>query len=164
MSIRSVKTMTILAVLIALNLALSYVVKIPVPATGGFVNLVEAGIFLAAWTYGREAGLIVGGMSGALLDLLAGYPQWLLFSLVIHGLEGYLAGLFGARASQKQLMALTVIASLVMITGYVFASAWLYHSMAAGYASIIGNTCQCFFGAVIALAVWPLLKRHVIKV
>ena len=89
------KHLAILAVIIAFNVALSYIVKIPVPATNGFVNLVEAGIFIAALLGGARSGMIVGGLSGLLLDLLAGYPQWMIFSLVIHGLEGYVVGYFG---------------------------------------------------------------------
>lgn len=89
------KQMTMLAVMIALNVSLSYIVRIPVPATNGFVNLVETGIFLTAMLGGPRSGLIVGGLSGLLLDLLAGYPQWMIFSLVIHGMEGLVVGYFG---------------------------------------------------------------------
>lgn len=158
MSTWSSKKITILAVMIALNVALSYVVHIPIPATSGFVNLVEAGIFLAALTMGPGAGFLVGAFSGGLLDLFAGYPQWLLFSFVIHGLEGYLAGLAFRRSAGIQALFL-ILASIIMLVGYVFAGAFLYN-WAAGIASIFGNLGQCIFGAVVALAILPVLKTR----
>ncbi|MDD9138039.1 ECF transporter S component [Fructobacillus sp. CRL 2054] len=155
----SSKKITILAAIIALNVALSYVVHIPVPATSGFVNLVEAGIFVAALTMGSGAGFLVGAFSGGLLDLFAGYPQWLIFSFVIHGLEGYIAGMAIAKSTWAQAIAL-IVASIVMIIGYVFAGAILYN-WAAGWASIVGNLGQCVFGAVIALIILPFLKGRI---
>ncbi|HAQ1082546.1 TPA: ECF transporter S component, partial [Enterococcus faecium] len=42
------KQLTIYAMLIALTVALSLTILIPVPATNGFVTLCEAGIYTAA--------------------------------------------------------------------------------------------------------------------
>lgn len=153
------KTITTLAVITALNLALSYVVRIPTP--GGYVNLVEAGIFLVALLGSARSGMIVGGLSGLLLDLLAGYAAWAPFSLIIHGLEGYLAGLIGAKKSVMSQTIAVLVASLVMVVGYFFATAFLSHSWATGFASIIGNIAQCAFGLVIALVVRPALSKRV---
>ncbi|WP_367367030.1 ECF transporter S component [Leuconostoc pseudomesenteroides] len=148
----------ILAVIIAFNIALSYVVKIPVPATNGFVNLVEAGIFIAALLGGARSGLIVGGMSGLLLDLLAGYPQWMIFSLVIHGAEGLLVGYIGYRKSILPQAIALLIGSLIMVIGYVLAGAILYN-WPAGVASIVGNIVQAVMGLIVALILIPVFKR-----
>ena len=40
-------------------------------------------------------GAVVGGLAGFLIDLLSGYPQWMFFSLVNHGLQGFFAGFKG---------------------------------------------------------------------
>ncbi|MGR8861935.1 ECF transporter S component [Leuconostoc citreum] len=132
--------LAIIAVIIAFNVALSYVVKIPVPATNGFVNLVEAGIFVAAMLGGAKSGMIVGGLSGLLLDLFAGYPQWMFFSLIIHGLEGLVVG------------------SNIMVIGYMLAGTLLYN-WTAGVASIIGNVAQAVMGLIVALILMPIFKR-----
>ena len=158
MNNQRIKQMTTLSLLIAFNIALSYIVKIPVPATNGFVNLVEAGIFLAALGGGARSGLIVGGASGLLLDLLAGYPQWMIFSLVIHGLEGWLVGLIGAKKGYWQQAIALLIGALVMIVGYVLAGAVLYN-WAAGVASIPGNIAQNVMGVIVVLILLPIVKR-----
>ncbi|MGB4823723.1 MAG: ECF transporter S component [Leuconostoc mesenteroides] len=152
------KQITMLSAIIAFNVALSYIVKIPVPATNGFVNLVEAGIFLAAILGGSRSGLIVGGLSGLLLDLLAGYPQWMIFSLVIHGLEGLIAGYFGYKKSIVSQVVGLILGSLIMITGYVLAGALLYN-WPAGFASIVGNIAQAVMGLIVSLILVPVFKR-----
>ncbi|MEX0380779.1 ECF transporter S component [Leuconostoc sp. MS02] len=152
------KQMTILAVMIALNVALSYIVRIPVPATNGFVNLVEAGIFLTAMLGGARNGMIVGGLSGLLLDLLAGYPQWMIFSFLIHGVEGLIVGYFGYQKNLISQVIGLVLGSLIMIIGYLLAGAFLYN-WAAGFASIIGNMAQTVMGVIIALVLIPVFKR-----
>lgn len=152
------KQMTIVAVMIALNVSLSYIVRIPVPATNGFVNLVEAGIFLTAILGGARNGLIVGGLSGLLLDLLAGYPQWMIFSLVIHGMEGLVVGYFGYQKKLPSQIIGLVIGSLIMIVGYLLAGTFLYN-WTAGLASIVGNIAQAVMGLIIALVLIPAFKR-----
>ena len=150
--------LAIIAVIIAFNVALSYVVKIPVPATNGFVNLVEAGIFVAAMLGGAKSGMIVGGLSGLLLDLFAGYSQWMFFSLIIHGLEGLVVGYFGF---QKQLLSQVVglvVGSNIMVIGYMLAGTLLYN-WTAGVASIIGNVAQAVMGLIVALILMPIFKR-----
>ena len=94
------KQLTIYAMLIALTVALSLTILIPVPATNGFVTLCEAGIYTASSLYGPMGGLVVGASSGLLIDLISGYPQWAIFSLVIHGLQGYVAEI--GRASCRE--------------------------------------------------------------
>lgn len=152
------KHLAILAVIIAFNVALSYIVKIPVPATNGFVNLVEAGIFIAALLGGARSGMIVGGLSGLLLDLLAGYPQWMIFSLVIHGLEGYVVGYFGYQKRISSQVVGLILGSVIMVVGYLLAGALLYN-WAAGVASIIGNIAQAVMGLIVALVLMPVFKR-----
>ncbi|MCO0832032.1 ECF transporter S component [Fructobacillus sp. W13] len=154
----SAKIITKLAVLTALNVALSYLVHIPITATSGFINLVEAGILFAALSYGKNAGFIVGAMSGALLDLLAGYPQWIIFSFLIHGLEGYVVG-FAAQGSLKKQIIYSTIGTIIMLIGYTLAGSFLYN-WTAGIASIPTNMIQGIAGAVVAFFLFKATKNY----
>ncbi|CAK8054417.1 ECF transporter S component [Eupransor demetentiae] len=159
MSQTQIRRMAILAVITAANIALSFIVRIPTPATGGYVSTVDAGIFLVALLGGKRSGMIVGGLSGLLLDIIASAPEWMLFSLVIHGLEGYLVGQIGARKPWPQQVLALVVGSLVMIIGYVFAGAILV-SWAAGVGGMLGNLGQVAMGLVVALIMMPILKNR----
>ena len=62
------RTIAILGMLIALNVVISIFFHIPIPMTHGYINLCDAGIFIAALIFGWRGGVIVGGASGLLLD------------------------------------------------------------------------------------------------
>ena len=150
--------LAILAILIALSVVLALFFVIPVPLTKGYVNFLEVGIYIAAMLFGGPAGFIVGAISGGMLDLLLGYPQWLPFSVLIHGLQGYVAGRFTRNGSNSGRMISLISASLLMIVGYFFATWFLYGSV-AGVTSIIGNVFQTGFGMVISLVLIKVLDR-----
>lgn len=97
----SVRRSVVLALLVAVTVVVARVFLIPVPMTHGNVNLCDAGIIIAALMYGKRGGLIVGGLSGFLLDLISGYAQYMVFSLIVHGLEGLIVGWLGYNKDAK---------------------------------------------------------------
>ncbi|OTN77258.1 hypothetical protein A5886_002355 [Enterococcus sp. 8G7_MSG3316] len=148
-----VKQITLIAMLTALTTALSLVFIIPVPQTKGFVTLCETGIYTAALLFGPAAGAFVGGLSGGLIDLLSGYPEWAVFSILIHGLQGWLVG----RLAHRPILGVS-LGSLIMIIGYA-AATFLLFGFGAGIASIPGNLIQTIFGSVVALPLVQALRR-----
>lgn len=161
-----IKQLTLLSMFIALNVALSVVVKVPTPT--GFISLVEVGIFVAAWRFGRTSGMLVGGLTGLLLDLLAGYPQWMIFSLLIHGAEGWLIDV--KNRPFKRVWSL-LIALVVVVGGYWLASGimiWLIGGMnmslvsalVAALAEIPLNITQVLVGWLIAQILIRLLEKQ----
>ncbi|KRO26211.1 ECF transporter S component [Lactiplantibacillus fabifermentans] len=147
-----------LAMLIALTVVIARIFLIPVPMTHGNINLTDAGIMIAALMYGRKGGAIVGGASGFLLDLLSGYGQYMLFSLIVHGLEGYLVGQLGAgKSGCRQALAVT-IGGLVMVGGYFISDSILY-AIPTGLLGIPMNFLQGILGSVVAFAFFRVLNR-----
>lgn len=148
------------AILTALTVAMSILVVIPVPATHGLVTLCEVGIYTSAILFGNPVGVVVGGASGFLIDIISGYPVWCLFSLVIHGLQGFAV----AYMTKKQKMGILnlllplLVGSVIMVVGYYLATSLLF-GWPAGLASIPGNLVQVAFGvAVTILVVGSLVK------
>ncbi|NLB91052.1 MAG: ECF transporter S component, partial [Clostridiales bacterium] len=68
---QKIKKLTLGGALSALVLLFTYIFKIPVPATGGYVHLGDGIIFLAAALLGPYAAFI-GGIGSALADLMGG--------------------------------------------------------------------------------------------
>lgn len=149
-----------MALLIAVNVAVARFLIIPVPMTHGNINLCDAGIFIAALLFGRKSGLMVGGLSGFLLDLISGYPQYMFFSLVIHGLEGFLAGWLNESSRRSSLIAAMGTGVLVMVAGY-FAADTLLYQLQTGLIGIPTNLFQGVVGGLVALPVYYRLRSRV---
>ena len=158
----SLKQLVLLALLTAINVVVSRIFIIPMPLTHGNINLCDAIIYLVALLYGPVAGGIVGGLSGFLLDLLGGYGQFMLFSLIVHGLEGFFVGLvFRYWNLGNQIVKAAVagaIGVLLMVAGYFVTNTVLY-TFAAGFASLFTNTIQGVVGVVIAIVLLPSLQH-----
>ncbi|MGT2801745.1 ECF transporter S component [Streptococcus henryi] len=145
------KELTLLAILTALSVVLAY---IHVPTPTGFLTLLDVGIYFTAFYLGSKAGTIVGGLSGFLIDLLLGYPQYMIHSLIAHGAQGYFAGW----KDKKRIIGLA-LASLAMVGWYVVAALVLGYGLGAALAGIFGNVLQNFFGMGLAYLLFVAFKR-----
>lgn len=152
------ESLPILAMLSALTVVLSLFVIIPIPPTKGFVTLAEAGIYTSALLFGGFPAALVGGVSGGLIDFLSGYPEWAFFSIVIHGLQGLIAGTIAKRGTAKFEFLGLLLGSVVMIIGY-FLAGWLLFGLPAGLFSIIGNSIQNVLGILVTIPVARGLRR-----
>lgn len=154
MAIRKISRYAILSALIT---AISLFVVIPIPGTNGIVTLCDAGIAVTGLLFGPVAGLFVGAISGGMIDLLAGYPQWILFSLIIHGLQGFIFGYFFQQKKALKILGL-ILGAIIMVVGYALATALLY-GLGAGIASIPSNLFQTGFGIIVAMPLTRMLKK-----
>ena len=141
----------LLSILTALSVVLGYIVKIPTQT--GILTLLDAGIFFTAFYFGRREGAVVGGLAGFLIDLISGYPQWMVFSLLFHGLQGYFAGFKG----KWQWLGL-VLATLFMVAGYALASAWM-NGWGAAIPEIIPNLMQNVVGMTLGFLLCHSVKK-----
>src|SRR5512143_1944215 len=82
----------IAAIMIAVTTVFTLLIRVPVPATQGYINFSDVAIYFAAATFGPWVGLVAGGLGAALADLLGGYAQFAPLTLLAHGLQGLLAG------------------------------------------------------------------------
>lgn len=150
------------AMISALSVALSLLVIIPVPATSGFVTLLDVGIYTGAYLLGGPSGFLIGALSGGLIDLLSGYPQWLIFSFLIHGLQGGLSGWLFQKKGKFYFPFAFIAGSSVMIIGYFFAT-WFLYTWPAGIASLPGNFLQNIFGIGVTCLIVPPLKKILLR-
>lgn len=133
------KELTVLALLTALSVVLGRFIMVPTPT--GFLTLLDAGIYFTSFYFGARQGAIVGGLSGFLIDLLAGYPQWMFHSLIAHGAQGYFAGWTG----YKRVLGL-LLASFVMIAWYFLGSLLLGYGLGGSFAGIWEMSCKISLG------------------
>ena len=141
----------LVSILAASSVVLGYFIKIPTPT--GIFTLLDVGVFFTAFYFGSREGAIVGGLAGFLIDLISGYPQWMFFSLLNHGLQGYFAGVKG----KWQWLGL-VLATIIMVAGYAFASAWM-NGWGAAIPEIIPNLLQNIVGMTLGFLLCHSVRK-----
>lgn len=154
------KLVATVGVFAALTTVATVIVQIPVPETKGYINLGDAVVLLSGIVLGPAAGALAGGIGSALADVLSGYAHWAPFTLVIKGVEGFLAGLL-SRTGKKALRTLGVLlAAFEMVLGYFLVETLLY-GVGAALAELPGNVFQAVFGALVALLAGEQLRRRI---
>lgn len=153
------KTITRLAMLIALTTVMTMLIKIPTVGTNGYLNLGDMVVFLGALILGKKGGFIVGGLGSGLADLLGGYSHYAPITFIVKGFEGYIAGLIlETGIGEKMPIIATIIGGMWMALGYYIAEIFMYGAKAA-LASVPGNIGQGLLGAITAVILFAALKK-----
>ncbi len=162
------KYVTINALSIALVCISTMVIQIPIPL--GYMHLGNTCILLTAAMFGPGTGLLAGGIGSAMADLLTGYTQWVLPTLLIKSVMGLVIGLLAWGSEKKLHMASprTLLAGVagvaVMVFGYTAAGAVLNGSFYTGLLQVPGLTLEGVIGLAAFYALgFVLEKAHVIR-
>ena len=152
---------SLIIVMTALTAVSTMLIQIPIPLVGYF-NLGDVMIFVSALTFGPIVGGFAGGIGSAIADMILGYPQFAIPTLIIKGLEGLIAGSI-TNTKQVYLDVLGVIvAGVEIIVGY-FIVEWLF--LGYGYlnalAEIPANIGQIAIGGIIGIPIAILLRRRI---
>ena len=166
-----VRRLTLAALSIALVTLATFVIRIPNPATQGYINLGDGLLFTLALVFGWRIGGLAGGVGSALADALGGYFIWAPWTLVIKGIEGILVGtiaFWGTRGGQDTeggrhpgriaAVAAVLVGGAWMVTGYYLAGSVLFGGIAA-LTEIPGNLVQAGVAVVVALPLSVLLRN-----
>ncbi len=121
-----VAILTLTAVMTALVFVVTQFFWVPISAVPG--QRFDAGdimVFIAAWTFGPVVGSFAGGVGSSISDAYVGGAPYWPFTLVIKGVEGYLAGFFIRRGGRWGLGISWILASTAMVGGYFLTNALL---------------------------------------
>ena len=149
------------------------VIRIPIPATGGYFNLGDTFVMIAALLYGPLVGGFVGLIGPAAADAV-GFPQFILATAVVKGLEGLVVGIIGGKAragAYTKVVIALVLGIIILVAGYYIFEASIYPMLAksipffgvtdakAALAEIVPNLLQGALSAVIAFGIWRVFRR-----
>jgi uncharacterized membrane protein len=162
----------IIAAFATLSFIGTLVIRIPIPATGGYFNLGDTFVMIAALLYGPIIGAVVGFIGPALADAV-GYPQFILATAIVKGLEGALVGWIGGRSTgtsmAKPVIALAV-GIAVLVIGYFVFEAFIYPLLGtaipffkvttfeAAIGELLPNFMQGIISALIAFGIWRVFR------
>lgn len=155
----SVKDLAMIGLLSAFAVISIFVFRVPGPGGNVYFHLGEGVMITSAIFLGKRRGALIGGISGAVADILLGAALWSPFSLVIHGLKGWIIGaLSDAGGGKRDLMAICAGIS-VMIIGYTL-TAGLIYGIAVMPVEFIGDIMQGGLGAVLSFAFTKVLSKR----
>ncbi len=144
----------------------SQVPAIPIPATGGYFNIGETTIYVAALLFGPLVGGVSGGVGASLSDAYLGFGLFAPGTLIIKATEGAVTGFLNHKLKKhiKNTTATATIAviagGLVMVTGY-----FLYELIALSYPPAVAlaevplNIGQMAVGLIIAVPIMHAVQR-----
>lgn len=146
----TVKELTTTALSIALVCVGTIVIQIPIPL--GYMHLGNICILLIAYLFSPTTACLAGGVGSAMADLITGYPQWILPTLIIKSLMGLAAskllhskGQSAAILSIRGLMG-SIVGIVIMIIGYFIAGSIIYGNIYTGAAQIPGLSIEGLCG------------------
>ena len=155
------RTVAVAGVMIALVTVFTLVVRVPIAPTRGYINFSDVGVYFSAFTFGPWIGFLAGGVGTGLADAIGGYPQWTFISLVIHGLQGFLAGWLFRRASRVSVPWMVIawaVGTVVMVGGYYVAEVILY-GVGPAAVEAPGNLIQNVVGGLIGGPLFWAVRR-----
>jgi len=155
---------SLMAVMSALVTVGTMIIRIP-NTMGGYFNVGEVMIFVAALSFNPLIGGVAGGLGSALADILMGYPVFALPTLVIKGLEGVFAGLITNKMSVYRDVLAVVVAGTEMVIGYFLVELFvLQWGLSLSVAEVLPNIAQIAIGGAIGIPVALVLRRRLPEV
>ncbi len=171
MKINSTRKLVLSGLLIALVFLATYFTKIPTPLPGGYFNLGDSVIMLAAVFLGPIGGLIAGSIGSALADLAYGGFLFVPITFVVKGIEGLIVGLLISKMRKtggmkhSRLIIAVVVGAVIMVLGYFLAEAFLLGAfddafgMTAAVAELLPNSVQGILSAILGYILILILSK-----
>lgn len=96
----TLRELTRVSIFSALVFVATMIIRVPIPATGGYFNFGDSVIYVAALLYGPLVGGLAGGIGASIADAI-GYPIFAPGTFIIKLFEGIIAGYIGYKIRPK---------------------------------------------------------------
>ena len=162
------KNMIMTAMMMCMTMLMTFIIRIPIPASGGYIHLGDSMVFLSVLILGWKWGAAAAGIGSALADLLGGFAYYAPITLVVKAFMVVAVGVCIEQAIKKgfgktgmrvmEVIGMTV-GGFVMVWGYYAADGFLYGNWIAPLAFIPLNILQFVVGIVIATVLVSYLYK-----
>lgn len=169
----NMRNMTLAAMFAALIFLGTFIIRIPIPATNGYIHFGDGFIYIAALILPLPFAAAAAAIGGLLSDILAGYAIYAPWTAVIKALMAVVTALVFHNSNFMQQndkkfsiakgLTATIIAGIINVGGYFIAESFMY-TPAGAIVSVPMNCLQSAFGIVIFFVLAPVFSRilHVI--
>lgn len=144
-------------------LVTAYLLHIPVPATGGYIHLGDAILYLAASMLPMPFGIAAGGIGEALSDALTGSLIFALPTLIIKSCMVFCFTSKRATVLCKRNVVAVFLAGCICIGGYYLTEVVLFHNALAPLGEIPANVVQAAASGIIYVIIGAAFDRARMK-
>lgn len=161
-------TISIIAIFTALNFVVTYWIQIPIPATGGYINIGDTAVMFAALLFGPIIGGVAGGVGPMLADIFSPYIIYAPATLIIKGIEGFLIGLISnprdsvGRISYRDILAVITGGILIPLGYFIYEAFILGLGIAIALVEMPGNFFQFITAAVFSIVLITASRKNII--
>jgi uncharacterized membrane protein len=155
-SAKATKEVALIAVLSAAYAAAIMLIIIPSP-TGGYTQIGDFVVFVAALFFGYRVGGSVGVIGAVAVDLFTGYPRWFV-SIPAHFLEGFVPGLTKNKPFALQVVS-CVVGGFLMATTYFLVNIYVKGLALAAVSYARDLFVQAGISIVLAITVVKIVKK-----
>jgi uncharacterized membrane protein len=158
----SKKTLTLVmaALMASMTCIATKIIQFPSPI-GGYIHLGDGLVLLSGIILGPLYGGAAAGIGSMFADLLGGYTQYAIATLIIKALAAIVGGFIYSKFSSNKSVAIIlagIFGGIIVTTGYFF-----FDSLILGYgvtaaANIPGNILQNVFGIIVSSLLLPILS------
>ena len=154
--------LTLISALTALTVVFTLIIRVPVPATNGYVSLIDSAIVFSAIAFGPAPGFLSAAIGSALADVISGYAVWAPISFIVHGLEGLLIGLLCNTRGEIPLFKTAVafiIALVIVPLGYFLFTGFFLLDFRTSLVEVPGNLVQAGVGSAIGTVLYKAVRH-----
>jgi uncharacterized membrane protein len=148
------------------------IIRIPIPATGGYFNLGDTFVMAAALLYGPWAGALVGLIGPTAADAI-GFPQFIPATALVKFCEGGIVGIVAGRGRSRHRIVPALAAGVaVLVAGYFIFEAFIYPWLAqyvpffgvtdfsAAVGELLPNLLQGVISAILAFGIGRVFHKR----
>jgi len=162
MAVLKTRQVAAIGIMGALTTIATMIFVFPIPATSGYFNLGDTIVMITSLTFGPVVGAIAGGLGSGLADLLGGWYNWVIFTTIIKGIEGYVTGTIIRSSSQRNLQNVIIawaVGGVLMVLGYFIVQVFMY-GLGAAIVEAPFNLVQMLASGVIGIPISQGLKSR----
>ena len=151
--------LSLVAIMSAFVAVTTLFVRVPNPM-GGYFNLGDVAIFVVALTFNPVIGGVAGGFGSAIADMI-GFPVFVIPTLLVKGVEGFLAGMISDKKSPLRDILAVLVGGGAMILGYFLIELFvLQWGLGGASGEVPGNMGQIIIGAVLGIPIAYVVRRR----
>ncbi len=156
------KKLIIAALMAALSCIATIIIKVPIPATGGYINLGDGIVILSGFLLGPLYGGAAAGIGSALADVFSGYAIYAPATFIIKALMAVTVGFIFKRPASFSIVRTViagVICEIIMIGGYLVFETFIMSYGAGALAAVPGNIIQGICGIAVSTVLIPAVSK-----